>query len=179
MSSWYSAFLDNENLSKFMIALKNRQVCANGYAFKPKSSWKRKSRIVFLFGLYMPIIKIRITLMEEALESAFLSSENYVFSDLDMNESNKLDLSTLKKVHFETLGTSFIALSCSNLECDKKFVLAADNRTKSLLLFNHHLRVVNQIKIDSMIANFPYIKVKNCSIAYITNLESMTYNFLG
>ena len=30
-----------------------------------------------------------------------------------------------------------------------------------------------------MIANFPYIKVKKNTIAFVTNLEDMKYNFLG
>ena len=96
-----------------------------------------------------------------------------------MSEKNQLDISSLKMVKIETLNTSFIPLQCSNMEADRKFILAADNQTKSLLMFNKHLRLVNQVKIKNMLSAFPYIKVKNSCMAFVTNLEDMKYNFMG
>lgn len=132
-----------------------------------------------MFGNYIPIFQMRIELTEEPFDPSLLEKNTYSFHNLQISEANKINPSTLKKIKFKTLNSSFIALQCSNLESDHRFILASDNRTKSLILFNKHLRIVGQFKIKNMIANFPYIKVKKDNIAFVTNLEDMKYNFLG
>ena len=179
VKSWYEFYASDEDKKLFEKYFKLGKIRANGYVFNSKSSWKNNTRIVFLFGNYIPIFQIRIELLDEPFDSTLLQKENYSFHNLQICEANKIDSSTLKKINFRTLNASFIALQCSNLESDHRFILASDNRTKSLILFNKHLRVVGQFKIQNMIANFPYIKVKKNTIAFVTNLEDMKYNFLG
>jgi len=65
------------------------------------------------------------------------------------------------------------------MEMDERFIMAADSLSSNLLLFNRHLRICYKVNIPGMIPNFPYIKIKSGTIAFVSNLEDMKYHFLG
>lgn len=62
---------------------------------------------------------------------------------------------------------------------DEKFILATDILTKKLIMFNRELRVTYKVSVPKMVQNFPYVKVKNGTIAYVTNLDKMKFHYLG
>ena len=62
---------------------------------------------------------------------------------------------------------------------DEKFIMATDFKSQGLILFNRELRATYRIQVPSMIQHFPYIKVKNKTIAYVTNLDNMKFHYLG